>query len=171
MKTANSIPRSFKSVKGIKGPSVLFEFMDFNRVTSFVPDYMHSVLLGIVRQFLKLWFESSFNQMPWYIGNKAAKVDEKLPKIKPPHTLSRVPRSLSTNKFWKAHEWYSWMFYYSCIVLRGILPNVYLRHWAFLVQSVNVLTRDSICKSEVHMAHNALNYFISQTQDLYGKEH
>lgn len=41
-----------KLVKGVKGPSILNTLLYFNLAQAYVPDYMHCVLLGVVRQFL-----------------------------------------------------------------------------------------------------------------------
>lgn len=57
-------------VNGVKGVSPLLFLLLFNIISSFVPDYMHAVLLGIVRQFLCLWIDSSNHTQPWYFGTK-----------------------------------------------------------------------------------------------------
>ena len=31
-------------------------------------DYMHSVLLGVVRKIMKLWFDSSNHSKEWYVS-------------------------------------------------------------------------------------------------------
>jgi hypothetical protein len=40
---------------GIKGPSILNLIPRWDSVTGMVPDYMHCVLLGVVKQFIKMW--------------------------------------------------------------------------------------------------------------------
>ncbi|KAH6920825.1 hypothetical protein HPB50_028184 [Hyalomma asiaticum] len=49
MKTAADLQRT---VRGVKGPSPLINVPGFDIVWSFRPDYMHTVLLGVVRQHL-----------------------------------------------------------------------------------------------------------------------
>ncbi|XP_032679755.1 uncharacterized protein LOC116848100 [Odontomachus brunneus] len=50
-----------KIVRGIKGPSILMLLPVFNIVTSFTPDYLHSILLGVVKTFTEAWFDSAYN--------------------------------------------------------------------------------------------------------------
>lgn len=56
---------SGKVVKGVKGPSILNTLVYFNLAQAFVPDYMHCILLGVVRQFLILWLNPSNRNCPW----------------------------------------------------------------------------------------------------------
>lgn len=43
---------------GVKGACPLLLLSEFDIIKSFVPDYMHSVILGVVRQFTNMWFDS-----------------------------------------------------------------------------------------------------------------
>jgi hypothetical protein len=46
------------SVYGVKGgPSLMSLVPSFDLVRGFSPNYMHSFLLGVVRQLVSLWFE------------------------------------------------------------------------------------------------------------------
>jgi len=55
-------------INGVKGVSPLLFLPLFAIVLGFVPDYLHCVLLGIVRTFASLWFHKSNHAKPWYIG-------------------------------------------------------------------------------------------------------
>lgn len=48
-----------KPVKGIKGPPMVRSIPHLNLSESFSPDYMHGVMLGVIRQFLFLWLDTS----------------------------------------------------------------------------------------------------------------
>ncbi len=50
--------RSATPQNGVKGLSMLFVLPLFNIVSGFVPDYMHSVLLGVCRQLMSLWLDT-----------------------------------------------------------------------------------------------------------------
>ena len=86
-------------VKGVKGPSILLRVPHFNIIESCVPDYMHSVSLGIARTMAKLWLSSENHQTTWYIGRSIHMLDERLLGIRPPCNVSRIPRSLKDRKF------------------------------------------------------------------------
>ena len=49
---------------GVKGATVLMLLPKFDLICSFVPDYMHCVLFGVVRQFVSLWLDSSSDDKP-----------------------------------------------------------------------------------------------------------
>lgn len=156
---------------GIKGPSLLSLLPQFDIVRGMVPDYMHCICLGVVRQIAKLWFEPKNHEEPFYIGKSSKLVDRRLLGIKPPCSVSRTPRSISQLKFWKAHEWLAWLIYYSLIVLKDVLPSTYYSHWAILVDSVTVLLGSDISLSQVVYCERNLQSFVVKFEQLYGKKH
>ena len=88
-------------------------------------DYMHCVLLNVVRQLLTLWFDPSFSSEMWSRSRQVGIVDYRLESIKPPSLITRVTRAVSKRKFWKASEYRAWLFFYSLPVMYKILPDVY----------------------------------------------
>ncbi|KAG0436799.1 hypothetical protein HPB47_017753 [Ixodes persulcatus] len=56
------------SVNGVKGPSPLTDLPYFNLVWGFSVDYMHCVLLGVIRQFTEYLFSSTNCRENYYIG-------------------------------------------------------------------------------------------------------
>lgn len=57
-------------VNGIKGPSILLLLQPFNIISSFVPEYMHCVLLGVVKTMVEWWTDGSNKDERFYIGKK-----------------------------------------------------------------------------------------------------
>ena len=60
---------SNSTINGVKGVSVIQAIPSFDIISGFVPDYMHSTLLGVARQFGNLWFETSNHDKPWFLSN------------------------------------------------------------------------------------------------------
>lgn len=54
-------------IKGVKGYSILSCVPLIDIGTCVLPEYMHSVLLGVVKQFIKLWLDK---KGPWNIKKK-----------------------------------------------------------------------------------------------------
>ena len=160
-----------ESVHGVKGPSMLMLLPEFNIISGFVVDYMHCVLLGVVRQFVCLWFDSVNHLNAWYIGRRIHDVNAQLLSICPPSEITRAPRSLHTRKHWKASEWRSFLLYYSVFVLQGILPAKFLDHWFLLVFSAHTLLQNEVLQENIDKAELALKKFVLLTALLYGKEH
>jgi len=57
-----------KYVKGVKGPTVLLQLKFFNLIDGFVPEYMHCVLLGVIRLHTELLFDSRYKKF-WKTGD------------------------------------------------------------------------------------------------------
>ena len=158
-----------KSVRGVKGPSPLINMPYFDIVWGFVPDYMHSVLLGVIRQLTELLLNSS--DQPYYIGspNTMRMLENRMKEIKPPHLITRLPRPLAECKYWKASEWRAWLLYYSLPVLNGILKPCYVKHLSLLVSAVFLLLQENISFQDVNKADDMLFEFVTKVQLLYGE--
>ena len=88
-------------VFGIKGPSWLGSFPEFDIIDGISIDYMHGSLLGVTRLLLKLWLQSQYHEENWYISSQKSVLDDRLSKIQPPDKIQRTPRCLDLVKFWK----------------------------------------------------------------------
>ena len=155
------------SVYGVKGPSILFLLPEFDVIDGMIPDYMHSVRLGVTRQLATLWFDTKNNQELYYLGGYVERVDQDLLSIKPPCNISRTPWSVGMRKFWKAHEWYAWLFYYSPIILKSYLLPQYYNHFVLLVEGVSILLYEQITHAMVDHAHRVFTQFVVEMEDLY----
>lgn len=158
------------SVRGIKGPSILMTIPIFNIISSFVPDYMHCVLLGVVRTIVDACFDSSYSDKPWYMGKFLLEFDRRLTKIKPPSEISRTPRSINDRKLWKASEWKNYLLYYSIPCMTNLMPSKYIKHWFLLTFSISIFLKDKITTHEFDVAKAAVQKFVTQVESLYGKE-
>ncbi|KAJ8049505.1 hypothetical protein HOLleu_02277 [Holothuria leucospilota] len=157
-------------IQGVKGPTILSLLPKFDFIDGFVPEYMHSVILGVVRQFETLWLDSENHEKPFYIGKFTSTLSNLLQAIKPCSEGDRLPRCISERKFWKATEWRNFLFY-SPRLLIGILPNVYLSHWWLLVFAINNLTSSSVSSLMINESRAALLKFVIKIESLYGLEH
>ncbi len=102
-------------VKGVKGPTELMRLEKFQIINGFVPEYQHSVCLGVTRQLTTLWLDSNNHNKEWYIGTKADIIDQELLAIKPPVEITRTPRSIQDRKYWKALKWRSFLLFILCL--------------------------------------------------------
>lgn len=95
--------------KGVKGTSVLMNLEGFDLSNGMVPDYMHSVLLGVTRQYTELILSSP--EAEYYVGapNQLAVINRQILLIHPPTCITRSPRTLQERRNWKASEWRSWL--------------------------------------------------------------
>lgn len=59
-------------MKGVKGASMFMLFKNFNLVDGFVPDWMHGVCLGVVKNLIALWLNSENRSKAFYVGDKVS---------------------------------------------------------------------------------------------------
>jgi Transposase family tnp2 len=160
-------------VNGVKGPSTLMLIPLFNIITSFTPDYLHNILLGVVKWFLCEWFDSKNSNEEWYLGSrhKSEIFEARLLSIRPPSEITRVPRSFVLDKkLWKASEFRSFLLYYSLPCLYGLLPGRFFKHWMLLVLAISIFLKEKIDACDLQLATRALKTFVLQTEELYDKE-
>jgi len=153
---------------GVKGPSILSLLPTFNIIDGLVPDYMHSALLGVTRQMAYLWFDSKNHAEPFYMGKSISSIDRDLLSIKPTCDTSRLPRSVLLRKFWKAHEWFSFLLYYSLPILKSYLPAKFYNHWSLLVEGVSVLLSENITVDSTIHSELVFIQFVIDMAKLYG---
>lgn len=89
----------------MKGPSWFGGLKYHDMIEGTGIDYMHCVRLGICKRLLSHWFDSGEKIAEYQISSRISEVDARLSSIKPPHNISRVPRSIEHHrKYFKASE-------------------------------------------------------------------
>lgn len=163
---------------GIKGLPPLLGVPHHDVIRCVAVDSMHTVLLCVVRTFVKLWFkprkyEKDEPRLKYDFSKKINDVDRLLKLIKPSLEVSRCPRPMSERQYWRAHEWAAWLFFYSIPIMSVLFPANYVRHWSLLVSAASILYGTSIRRSDVYKAQNMLNLFVQGICDhsLYGVEY
>lgn len=131
---------------------------------------MHCVLQGVTKRLLTLWFGSTFADKPFSLYAHVQIVDERLSKIRPPSTISRMPRSISNHvKYWKASELRSWLLFYSIPVLSDMMDPMYLYHYAAFVEAIFILCSESISEEDLKHSEKLLSFFVYMFSSLYGE--
>lgn len=146
-------------------------FKDFNLVHGFAIDYMHCVLLGVVKKLMNMWLASNI-RMDYRIKNKYLNVlDERIKSIRPTSEITRKPRSIIRERAnFKANEFRSMLLYYLRYSLVGLLPIKYIHHFELLSASIYILLKEQISEDEINEAENMLNRFADEFEKYYGKQ-
>ena len=114
-------------------------------------------------------FDSKHHGKPYYIRHCLKAVDKHLLAQHPPHEFSRPPRSINKHlSYWKAHEFHSWLLFYSLPVLLDHLPSLYLHHFSLLVTAMHILLNAELSHAQLAAAEEMLNLFCSFLPELYG---
>jgi hypothetical protein len=157
-----------KHIYGVKGFSILSLIPEFDLINGTIPDIMHCVFLGIVKQFLTIWLDSTGKPYSFM----AKHFDEALRDIKLPDEILRMYRSYEKyGKSWKASELRNFLLFFSPVILKSLLPNVFYRHWLYLVNCCRLLQKKSMTQEDLQHARILALAFIGQIPDLYGVEH
>ncbi len=90
------LSRSLHISFGIKALSILLLLLCFDIIGGFTLEYMHVVLLGVVRQVTNALFDTAYHTKVFYLGkSKLDQIDQKLCQFSPPSNIRRSPRSHS----------------------------------------------------------------------------
>lgn len=161
---AQEAERSGRTIRGVKGPSIMQNEEHIDLVWSFPPEYQHGILLGVVKTLWRVWRKQGFLKARDY-----AKINERFLKIKRPHEIHRLPRSVTNTSKWKATEWKSWLLYDSVPCLEGILDDACLQSYMLLVKSMFILLKPSTTSDERDLCEMQLLQFVGEYEQLYGK--
>ncbi|XP_062567995.1 uncharacterized protein LOC134230240 [Saccostrea cucullata] len=155
------------AVSGVKGLTWFSYFPHFNIVRGVAIDYMHCVLLGVVKMLLTLWFDKSHRNEPYSIASRIGEVDRRLLAIKPPNFISRFPRSLVDVSHFKAAELKNFLLYYSLPCLFGILSEDQFHHFSLLVFTTYKLLQDKISSRDILHCRQMMLEFVLNIPVLY----
>lgn len=156
--------------KGILRRSMLTELGFFDIIRSCPPDYLHAVLLGVMRKLLIMWTKSSFHNKPWYIGNQLTQLDSLLLNCKPNNNVKRCPRTIKELKFWRANEFKNFLLLWGPVLLRTFLKVDFYNHFMLLSSGIHLLLKENITNEDLREATYSLTAFSIHTETLYGKE-
>jgi hypothetical protein len=132
-------------------------------------DIMHGVFIGMMKKLCELWFDSKYHGLPFSISASVDIVDERLKNLKPPSFFPCKPRSIKKEfALYKAKDFKVFMFYYSLVVLNGILPVEYWTHYCKLVSAIAILSQESVSPTQLAAADSLLHAYVSVFQILYG---
>lgn len=127
-------------------------------------------ILGVFKQLLELWLDSSNHKQPYYIGRKIDEIDKRLLQIRTPQEIGRKPKTLRERKFYKANELKSFLLHYGSAVFNGVLPEDYLNHFMVLSDCVHFLLKETISRIELSHVEDQLNKFVSNYELYYGAQ-
>lgn len=158
-----------KPVCGIKGRSILSNLKYFNPVTSTCIDYMHSLLEGVIKNFFKYWFTPEFAAESFCLRKYMQEIDDRLLNIRPPKYVPSVPRSIYTFTLWRAHEYLTFIIYYSIPVFHLNSTNCFQyenlnRQLLSLINSFDLIGEEFITNFSVAQILNSYKRNIKNTE-------
>ncbi|XP_043279868.1 uncharacterized protein [Venturia canescens] len=137
-------------------------------VSSVTLDYMHLILLGVVKRLLLLWLHGDNS---YRLGRLQIKKISKLLKnirLYIPNDFGRKPQSLEFVKLWKAIEFRQFLLYTGPIVLRKVLSDGMYNHFMTLHVLIRILCEVEQHQDKLDYAENLAKHFIRSFGEIYG---
>ncbi|KAJ7999901.1 hypothetical protein DPEC_G00199220 [Dallia pectoralis] len=144
----------------LKGHCWLSKLTSYNLIKGTAIDYMHSVLLGVMRLLMVLWFSPEFSRQPFSMAKNAKEIDRRFQDISPPSS-TRYPRSVASHRmFFKASEYRDILIFYGPVVFRGILATLYYKYFLLLSEAILIFLMESISVEQIDHAEKLLWSFV-----------
>jgi hypothetical protein len=155
------------------GTSPFINVPSFDMIKNFPNDYMHSVLLGIVRKLIAIWTTTKGPKIGKLSQVAINRIDAKLQILKErtPNEFGRKPRSLRRLDRFKATELRLFLLYTGKIALKGILPSNLYDNFMDLSVAISILLSEKLTAKLCDKAGELLHRFVikSSSNDLYGR--
>lgn len=152
--------------------TILKRVPGFGCISSVPLDYMHLILLGVMKKLLHLWLLGPLKTRLNFV--KVDKISKKLLTVRHsiPKEFARKPRSLLEFKHWKATEFRTFLLYSGPIVLKNILPKAQYENFILLHSAVTILCSPNFIQEpkNIDCAHEMLQEFVIGFQNIYGKQ-
>ena len=148
-------------------------------VKDFPLDYMHLVLLGVVRRFLRLWLGISKIKKSGFKCLKPEMVSKMNRRhmdasFTVPAEFQRRPRSFLFASLFKANELRSFLCYTSPLVLLKVFEDrkaPLYSHFMLLVVSIRLLLSPSQLQENIEFSRKCLKTFVLHVAKYYGSDH
>ena len=157
----------------------LTHHMNFSCIKDVVLDYMHLVLLGVVKRILS--HICSTKKLPVNLSQPAKLSELQISQINQmlfdmrnqfPSEFQRKPRTLDQRQFFKATEFRLFLLYTGPIVLKGIVKREFYEHFLLLSCGIRILaTEDQEFRNgtRIDIAQKMLKTFVENAEQHYGK--
>ena len=149
--------------------SILIEY-GYLCVTGFVLDYMHLVLLGVVKRSLKFLISgpSQYRLSSFQVKAVSSRLEGAIGKL--PSEFVRRPRGLNEFVRYKATEFRTFLLYTGLLALKDIVKQNVYEHCLCLSIAVRILLQARNMKSDmISYAKSLLKYYVSRAVAIYGR--
>lgn len=150
-------------------PLVIENISDLRLVTQVPIDYMHAVLLGVLKYLLRLMIKT--RGKPYSLTR--AQIRELSARIilissQLPNEFSRKVRGLDVLNYYKAVELRQLLLYVLPIAFKGIVKPLYFDHFMKFSIAIRILCSPRICIEQNSVAYLLLRSFVKTFPKLYG---
>ena len=149
--------------------SILIDY-GYPCVTGFVLDYMHLVLLGVVRKMLHFLISGPLLCRLSSVQVKRISSNLEELKGKMPTEFARQPRSLKYLPRYKSTELRNFLLYSGIFTLRGVVKDDVYEHFLCLSVGIRILLQARTMPNVmIEYARSLLRYNVSKAELIYGR--
>lgn len=149
----------------------ILEELNINMISQFTLDYMHVVLLGVMKKMLKMWTSGTIESLlPSRCISQINNLLKKIEKTQPSEFQRRIQVLNHLSQF-KATEFRTFLLYSGPFVLRCVLPKSKYDHFMLLHTAISLLCSPSVEEEIVDFARELIKQFITGMKSLYGPHH
>ncbi|XP_051165496.1 uncharacterized protein LOC127291123 [Leptopilina boulardi] len=145
----------------------------FGFISSVPLDYMHLILLGVMKRLITLWIKGPAKVR--ISMNQVDNISKMLLKLRHscPVEFARRPRGLSDYVHWKATEFRTFLLYTGPIVLKKVLKSDVYAHFLLFHSAVTILVNENHIRdaTNIDYAHDLLTQFVAEFPNVYGKRY
>lgn len=147
------------------------EELPIDMVGSFTLDYMHLILLGVMKTLITIWTKGTATYSTKFSALDIRQISAKMLRARntQPSDIPRKIRPLSCFGFWKATEFRTFLLKTGPVVLEGHLIAEAFNHFLLLHSAITILTSKSLVQY-ANVAKLLLQQFVDRFGEIYGNE-
>ena len=159
-----------------EGQSTPLTRLDMDLVRDFPLDYMHLILLGVVKKFLGSWMGFNTRITEFSTLHRLGASQKSIMNIRALKMAKRVtvefqrkPRSFTFLGMFKATEFRSFLCYTCPFIMQGVFDyTVVFNHFMCLVVAMRILLTPNKSENSIELARECIKLFVSRAKDIYG---
>lgn len=152
---------------GVMGYCCLSYLAHFHPISGTCIDYMHTVLEGVVKSLFHKWFSQENHSKDYSLRKDMNLIDIRILSIRPPKFVPTTPRSIFSWKTWRAHEYLSFLVYYSIPLFHDIMETIQFEHLIKLVIFMEILLSREIKLCDLDFGQKIIEAFVSDFSKIY----
>lgn len=155
---------------GQTNSSYLQNFTEFPLVTGQIIDIMHCLFGGVTKKMCVLLFSDKFKDRKFSLYQHIKAINKKISELKPPSHFTTRLRSLEYIKYFRAHEFRSFILYFGPIILREFMPQDQLKNLILLSQISYLVCQPHFTDAMIKCLEKKVIEFLDSFSKIYGPE-